>query len=234
MRQICIRPMFLRAGLILFCLALFALQPGYARAAALAPLPGSAKIAETGNMPWTIEADKLMYNEETKLYEAEGHVRITSRDRLIESDYASVDNQTRQADLNGNVTVSYGRNWVKGEHVIWHLDTETGWMDSGILYFAENNFFVQGKSITKVSANQFDLKEGFITSCNPADPDWKIQFNSMKVTVGGSALTQNASFWGSKHACCLVALSGRAGWEAPPVRVSAPICGGVHPQRLPV
>jgi LPS-assembly protein len=70
-------------------------------------------------------------------------------------------------------------------------------VDSGILYFAENNFFVQGKSINKLSPTEFELKEGYITSCNPADPDWKIQFNEMKVTVGGTAWTQDASFWAS-------------------------------------
>ena len=160
MRQICIRRMFSRAGLVLFCLALLPCSPVMPGRPALTPLPGSAKIAETGNDPWTIQADKLMYNEEKQLYEAEGHVRITSRDRLIEADYASVNNQTSQADLNGNVTVPYGRNWVKGNHIIWHLDTETGWLDSGILYFAENNFFVQGKSITKVSPTNSNSKRG--------------------------------------------------------------------------
>ena len=105
---------------------------------------------------------------------------------MIQADYASVNKQTQQVDLNGRVTVVYGRNWIKGEHVIWRLDTEKGWVDSGIMYFAENNFFVQGRSITKLSPTEFDLKEGFITTCNPGDPDWKIQFNSMKITVGGT------------------------------------------------
>ncbi len=195
MREIFIRYSVSRLGPILYCLALIAFPVSHARAGSSVSIPGGVKIAQTGQAAWTIQADKLMYDQEKQLYEAEGNVRISSKDRMINADYASVNNQTRQADLNGKVTVQYGRNWVKGEHIIWNLDTETGWLNSGVLYFAENNFFVQGKSISKLSDTEFDLKEGFITSCNPADPDWKIQFNEMKITVGGTALTWDTSFW---------------------------------------
>ena len=137
----------------------------------------------------------MSHDEEKHVYEADGNVKISAEDRMIQADHASVNNETRMADLRGNATVQYGRNWIKGEHIIWNLDTENGWVDSGILFFAENNFFIQGKSISKLGPNEFELKEGFVTSCNPADPDWKIQFNSMTVTVGGTAWTRDASFW---------------------------------------
>lgn len=187
--------MFSKLILFLYCLAIIAVPPSNALAADPIAIKGAANIAESSQLPWKILADKLIYDKDKQLYEAEGHVTISSKDRLITADYASVNNQTREADLTGNVTVQYGRNWVKGEHVIWNLDTETAWMDSGVLYFSENNFFVQGKSISKLSPTEFDLKEGFVTSCNPANPDWKIQFNSMKVTVEGNAWTYDASFW---------------------------------------
>jgi len=187
--------MFSTIGLFLYSLALLAVLAGNVRAQGLSAISGAAKVGETGQGPWTIQADKLMHDQDKQLYQAEGNVKIISKDRVIEADYASIDDQTRQADLTGNVTVQYGRNWLKGEHVIWNLDTETGWLDSGVMFFSENNFFVQGKSISKLSATEFDLKEGFVTSCNPADPAWKIQFNSMKVTVGGTAWTRDASLW---------------------------------------
>ena len=195
MREIFIKRMFSRVALFFCCLAFIAFLASHGRAAGPESILSGAKVVETGQASWTIHADKLMYDQGKQLYQAEGNVKISSRDRMIEADYATVNNQTRQAEFTGKVTVQYGRNWVKGEHVIWNLDSEKGWVDSGILYFAENSFFVQGKSINKVSPTEFELKEGYITSCNPADPDWKIQFNAMKVTVGGTAWTQDASFW---------------------------------------
>ncbi len=199
MREFSTTHLFSRFAVIFFSLAFgaaFIAMPAVpARAAGPQPLAGSLKIAETAHAAWTIEADKLSYDQGKQLYEAEGNVKISSRDRMITAENASVNNQTRQADLRGKVTIQYGRNWVKGEHITWNLDSETGWLDSGVIYFAENNFFIQGKSISKLGPTEFELKEGFITSCNPADPDWKIQFNHMMVTVGGTAKTQDASLW---------------------------------------
>ena len=56
-------------------------------------------------VPWTIHADKLVYNEAKHTYEARGHVRLSATDRMIEADYASINNLTRVADLRGDVTV---------------------------------------------------------------------------------------------------------------------------------
>ena len=208
MREILIRCTFSRVALLFCCMAFIACLTSHARADGPQPLLGGLKIAEAGQASWTIHADKLMYDQEKQLYEAEGNVKITSTDRLIQADYASVNKQTQQVDLSGRVTVVYGRNWIKGEHIIWRLDTEKAWVDSGIMYFAENNFFVQGRSITKLSPTEFDLKEGFVTSCNPAGPDWKIQFNAMKVTVGGTGWAYGASFWGSSYPVAYVPLLG--------------------------
>ncbi len=195
MRQICPAQLLSRSALIFCVLAFLTLRASLAAAAGPGPVGKSIKIPVSPQAVWTIEADKLLYDQEKQLYEAQGNVRISSTDRMIEADYASVNEQTRQADLSGKVTVKYGKNWLKGEHIIWNLDTETGSLDSGVIYFAENNFFVQGKSISKTSPTEFDLKEGFITSCNPGDPDWKIQFKQMNVTVGGTAWTRDSSVW---------------------------------------
>ncbi|MGA2226185.1 MAG: putative LPS assembly protein LptD [Syntrophobacteraceae bacterium] len=195
MREIFITHPFSRFAMILFSLAYIVLQPVSAQADGPQPLMGGMKQAGSTKSTWTIEADKLTYDQEKQVYEADGNVKISAKDRLIEADHASVNNQTRMTDLRGRVTVQYGRNWIKGEHVTWNLDSETGWVDIGILFFAENNFFIQGESIAKLGPTEFELKKGFITSCNPADPDWKIQFNQMTVTVGGTAWTRDASFW---------------------------------------
>jgi LPS-assembly protein len=194
-RQISLAQLFSRSALIVCALVFLALRASSAAAAGAEPVGRSAKIPVSAQAVWTIEADKLMYDQEKQLYEGEGNVKISSTDRLIEADYASLNDKTHQVELTGKVTVKYGRNWLKGEHVTWNLDSETGFIDSGVIFFAETNFFIQGKSINKLSTTEFDLKEGFVTSCNPGDPDWKIQFNTMKVTVGGTAWTRDASFW---------------------------------------
>ncbi len=195
MREIFITHPFSRFATIFFSLAFIVLPAVSARADAPQPITGTFQQAGSVKTTWSIQADKVSYDQDRKIYQADGNVKISAKDRMIMAEHASVNNETRLADLRGKVTVQYGRNWIKGEHVTWNLDSETGWVDTGILYFAENNFFIQGESIAKLGPNEFELKKGFLTSCNPAAPDWKIQFNEMTVTVGGTAWTTDASFW---------------------------------------
>jgi LPS-assembly protein len=190
---------FVKPALIYCALALWISLCGHALATEPSLSLGSSGAIVQSKVPWTIHADKLEYDEAEHAYKARGNVRLTATDRSIEADYATINNHTRVADLRGNVTVEYGRNWLKGEHIVWNLDTETGTMERGVIYFAENNFFVQGSEISKTGPSQFELGQGFITSCNPADPPWKIQFKKMTVKVGGKGEAIDTSFWADHY-----------------------------------
>jgi len=162
--------------------------------------PFGISRSEVGNAlsgAWNIEAEKLSHDQNRQLFEAEGSVRLSSGTRLIMADRAALDMTNRKAELWGNVSIQYDRNWLRGEHVIWNLDTETGWLDSGVIFFADNNFYVQGYSIAKTGPNQFELKEGFVTSCNPAEPEWKFQYRDMTVDTTGNAWAKGVSMWAS-------------------------------------
>ncbi len=147
---------------------------------------------------WTVEAGKIVYDYEKKVYEAEENVRVTSVERSIQADWALLDTQKQQVELKGKVLMRFGKNWLQGDHVIWNLDSETGWVDGGMVYFDENHFYVEGRSIAKTGPNTYDLKDGFLTSCNPADADWKIKYGHMQVEMGGYAWINNTSFWARK------------------------------------
>ena len=170
------------------------------------PLPASAQnllqgglspraVLSTSREAWTVEADKITYEQEKKLYEAEGNVRVSSGDRSIQADWARLDAQKQDVELKGKALLRFGRNWLEGEHIIWDLDAETGWVDGGMVYFADTHFYVDGKSIAKTGPNVYELLDGFLTTCNPADADWKIKYDKMKVEMGGYAWVTNTSFW---------------------------------------
>jgi LPS-assembly protein len=159
--------------LLLLCL----LCPPTPPAAAQSLIKGSLSprdMVSTSQEAWTVDAEKITYDQEKKLYEAEGKVRVNSGDRSIQADWALMDAQKQEVELKGNVLLRFGQNWLQGEHVTWNLDSETGWLDGGMIYFADTRFYVEGKSISKTGPNVYELQEGFLTSCNPADADWKI------------------------------------------------------------
>ncbi|MGV8074842.1 MAG: LPS-assembly protein LptD [Syntrophobacteraceae bacterium] len=144
---------------------------------------------------WKIDAAQLSFDKERNVYEAEGSVHISSGDRTIEADWAQLDSERQIVELRGNALIRSGRDWIRGEHIIWNLNDETGTVDGGLAYFAASQFYVQGGKITRLGPDEYELKDGFITSCDPSNSDWKIQYTDLSVKLDGIAWAKNTSFW---------------------------------------
>ncbi len=144
---------------------------------------------------WTIDAARISYDPERKTYEASGNVRIVSGDRAIQADWAILDSVNRTVELRGNVFLQFKKDWLRGEHVRWNLDEETGVVDGGLAYFAENKLYTKAERIEKTSETEYEVKRGVLTSCDPQNPDWTIRYGSLKVDTEGSAWAKNSSFW---------------------------------------
>ncbi len=152
-------------------------------------------LVHTSNGPWVIDADRLSYDHQNRVYVGEGNVHVHSGDRSLRAQWASVNLESQTVELRGNVRLEYGRDWLEGDHVHWDLNEETGTVDEGLLFFSANGFYVQGRSIAKVGPNQFTLVDGFVTSCPPGRPDWKLRYGRMEVNVDGVAWVRDTSFW---------------------------------------
>ena len=194
-------PHVFRGAIVLACIGLFALQAvypslalGQTKRAALEGL-GTAGFVATLQGTWQIDAARIEYDRESGEYVADGNVQITSTNRSLQADWASLNTNTRQVELKGHVRLRYGANWVEGAHVLWDIDRETGWIDQGTVYFGQNHLFVQGKSIRKTGPLEYELKDGSITGCDPASPDWKVRCGEMKIDLDGVAWAKNTSFW---------------------------------------
>jgi len=144
---------------------------------------------------WQINADQISYDKKQNVYEATGNVLISSGDRSIKADWAKLDAQNHQADLKGHVLLRYGRDWLSGEHVVWNLQEETGQVDDGLIYFDKNHFYIQGRLISKTGLSIYQLEDGYLTTCDPQNPDWRIRFKTMKVNTDGFAWAKHTSFW---------------------------------------
>lgn len=178
-----------------FCL-FFSNLGALARAAdGLEPELSGKSLIHPASGTWQIAADKITYDQNTKTYEAEGNVRIWSDDRSMQAAWARLDTQEQEAELKGNVLLQYGKNWLKGEHVVWKLEKEIGYVDGGLIYFAENHFYAQGEYIAKTGPKEYELREGFLTTCDPVKSDWKIKYRQMTVRLDGTATANHTSFW---------------------------------------
>jgi LPS-assembly protein len=155
-------------------------------------------VIKAGDEPWTIEAVQVGYDFKNEVYTAEGNVLLYSSDRSIVADRAVLSSKEQEVDLQGNVELRFGKDWLRGEHVVWHLDTETGWVDGGIVFFAENNFSIRSNYIEKTGPTTYVLSAGAMTTCDPYDPDWSISFDKLNVNTEGYAWARSASMRAGK------------------------------------
>lgn len=185
-------------GAALLCLGLLGAWGAPAAAQFSSPLTGATgrgNILEADGRPWSLKAEEVRYDHQNEIYEAHGNVRIFSGDRSLEAQHARLEVRTQQVDLTGAVVIRYGRDWLKGEHVIWHLDTETGWVDGGTAYFSDSGFYLSARELRKTGAKIFLIQDGQVTSCDPGSPDWSIRYRDAKIDMDGIGTAKHSRFY---------------------------------------
>ncbi len=189
-----IKRLFFHVSFI-FSLCFFFSVPGlYAKSLMEKGLSKESFVSGTTGT-WQISAEQISYDKKQEVYEATGNVLISSGDRSLKADWARLDLQKQEADLKGNVHLRYGLDWLSGEHVVWNLQDETGRVDGGLIYFDKNHFYIHGRLIAKTGPSNYELEDGYLTTCDPQNPDWKIKYKSMKVNTEGFAWAKHTSFW---------------------------------------
>jgi LPS-assembly protein len=137
------------------------------------------------NEPWTIEAQHVESLGAEGVYRAEGSVRAVSGQRNIRADWAEVHPNENFVEFKGGVVMRFGGDWMRAEHVLWHLDTDTGWADGGTLFFFRTKFYVQGINIEKTGSDTYELDKGTASSCEPGKADWAFGYSHMNIRENG-------------------------------------------------
>lgn len=193
---------FLLASITRMCVAtlvmfIFGFAGGVRDAQAGIALHGGAPedMFRGSREPWKVDAQYLSYDQKNGVYEAQGDVHIHSGERSLKAAWARFDTRKREAELRGGVFIRYEKDWLKGEHAVWNVDTHTGSMDHGLVFLAQNHFYIQGKHLAKLSYSEYEIQDGMITSCDPGKPDWSIHFKRVKVDTDGFGVARDTTFW---------------------------------------
>jgi LPS-assembly protein len=143
-------------------------------------------------LPWTIEADRVRYDQSRDEYMADGNVVIAKMDRSISADRIRYSQQTMMIYAEGRVTVTSGADVLSGSYLEFDMESEKGYLDDGVIFIKENNYHLQGDRIDKVGADVYTIDRGAITTCDGSPPDWKISGRDIKVHDDGSGSAWNA------------------------------------------
>jgi len=148
--------------------------------------------------PWQIEADEIYYEDKSARYIAKGRVTLTKNDKKLSADYISFDNKTMKAQAQGNVVMVAGKDTLAGSTMDIDLEKQTGTIENGTFFIKENNFYIKGRKIQKLSENTYYIEDAVVTTCEGENPDWVITGKTVKVTLEGYGYVRHAALWAKK------------------------------------
>ena len=169
----------------------------------IAGIPGDLPAQPTDTSadatePWHISADRIQFNQEKDQYEASGNVTVTRQGRKLTADTVLVNQKSQEAVAQGNVTLFSGKDILTASRLQMNLETETGQMTDGSVFFSQNHLYISGDQIRKTGPQSFWADRFSLTSCDGPDPDWRITGKDLKITVEGYGFARHAAMWAGK------------------------------------
>lgn len=152
-------------------------------------------LKKNGKQPWRVAADELKYDRGTDQYIGKGNVSISRGDTQLTADFVRFDQKSMKAFARGHVILNAGGDIITGDSVEIDLNTETGTIYNGTVFYKEKHFFIRGKKIQKVGPETFTAERISVTTCDGPSPDWKLTGSNVKLTNEGFGSVSNAALW---------------------------------------
>jgi hypothetical protein len=163
------------------------------------PAGAQAPDFDLGTAPFTIEAERIAYEEEREIYEAEGDVRVVQTGgRSLTADWLTFSARTRIGVAVGNVELRDGEDVVRGDFLTVDLETLTAMATQASVGAGEPGMVITGQNIQKTGENTYSVEQGVFTTCRcPRKedcPPWEVTAGQADVEVGGYAVARDVKF----------------------------------------
>jgi lipopolysaccharide assembly outer membrane protein LptD (OstA) len=136
-----------------------------------------------------VTADRTLLHSNEKIYEAFGHVVVSSEGKRLSADYLWVDDKTKEMRARGNVVFVDRQSTIEAAEIHFNLDTGLGSIFYGKVY--NDLYTLKGQLIRRVGEARFLTTEGEYTTCKDCAESWKLSARHVDLTVDGYAFMDN-------------------------------------------
>ena len=117
-------------------------------------------------------------------------------ENALNADWMAYDQPTQHVTAGGNVVLTKQYSVIQGKWIDYYMDLNKGTIKQANLYNSQAEIYAEGDSIRLLNKQQLQVNNGYMTSCNPNDPDWHI---TSEVTTfdyqDGQGNARNAKFY---------------------------------------
>ena len=130
---------------------------------------------------------------------AEGNVRISQQGVfLLTADVAVYDGASGSIKAHGNVKIDFetgaGLIEVTAQELNYFVESGTGSLNEVTAWFGDAFFFQGQRMEIEENGNVFIIRDGGISACNQATPQWSLRIKRARVRREGYAFVSNARF----------------------------------------
>ena len=148
----------------------------------------------------SVRLESKQQEKHGSVYTLTGDVKIDYKDYTLTADKVSYDDETKEAEADGHVRLQGGRNneLILADHGKLNFDLETGRFENvtgsigrqpsaskrKLVYTTANPFLFTGRVLIKEGPERYQVIQGTMTSCLLPDPDWRIHSSLIRVSYG--------------------------------------------------
>jgi LPS-assembly protein len=151
---------------------------------------------ESERSPIEIRADRLTAEQGGALIRAAGRVTITWKGFRLTADEVSYAPETNVADARGEVTLEdEDGNTLRCRRLTIDIDTQTGQIEEGTIWIAQEGYRVWAERIWKIGPSTFRGENGGFTACDGTWPSWRVSADKIEVELDETLVGRGAAFW---------------------------------------
>ncbi|MGD9210852.1 MAG: LPS assembly protein LptD [Desulfobacteraceae bacterium] len=151
--------------------------------------------AKTSDLPWSISADNMSYDQEKSLVMGSGNVVIERDSTRLTANRVTFDPNAMIAQAKGEVNLSTGKDHLSCQRLDLNLKTESGTIYQGSVFLSEGHFYLKGEKIEKTGKQTYFAEKATVTTCDGDHPDWKLTARKLNITVEGYGTASHTALW---------------------------------------
>ena len=147
---------------------------------------------DISSFPVQVNGDQVQYFDTEKKVVGQGNVVVTYKDIKLTCKKVTAFLESKEAIAEGDVVVTRGDEVLRGKKIVYNFQTETGVVTEGV---AKNGvWYGGGEELRKISPQEIDIKDGYLTTCDLDKPHYRIQSKEVKIYLGKRIVAKNVTF----------------------------------------
>lgn len=146
--------------------------------------------------PIIINGDKVEYSTDSKEFTATGNVEVIYKKTRLTCEHLTGDMATKDVRAEGRARMDDESGVIEGEKIIYNMQTKTGTIISA--KFRANPYFGKGRTVDRVSENEFIVYRNRMTTCGYDVPHWHIRSRKVDFFPDDKVKMKQNTFYAGK------------------------------------